>query len=51
MKIEGEMKQTWNSKNAIIVGGCADTSFGKPKERSMGGACKNAGKRARIVKT
>jgi hypothetical protein len=35
--------------NAIMVGGRAATLFGKSNERRRGGACKNAGKRARMV--
>ena len=46
----GEIR-AWNSKNAMIVGGCAATSFEKSNERRSGGACMKAGKSARIVKT
>lgn len=41
---------TWNSKKAIIVGGLAATEGGKSKERRTGGACRNAGKSARMEK-
>ena len=43
-------RRTWKSKNARMVGGCAETAFGKSNARSRGGACMNAGKSARIVK-
>ena len=40
----------WNNMKAMIVGGGAATLLGKSNERSTGGACMKAGKRARMEK-
>ena len=42
--------RTWKSINAIMVGGRAATLLGKSNERRRGGACRKAGKSARMVK-
>jgi hypothetical protein len=49
-EIKHASANTWNSIKAMIVGGRAATLFEKLNERSKGGACRNAGKKARIVK-
>lgn len=42
--------RTWKRMKAMSVGGWAATCFGKPNERRKGGAWRNAGKSARMVK-
>jgi hypothetical protein len=38
----------WKRRKATMVGGCAETAFEKSNARRKGGACRKAGKRARI---
>jgi hypothetical protein len=45
-----DITRTWKRRNAIMVGGRAATAFGKSKARRTGGAWRNAGKKARMVK-
>ena len=40
----------WNKRKATMVGGWAEISLEKPKDRRRGGAWRKAGKRARMVK-
>jgi hypothetical protein len=48
--VDVEKEQTWNKRNATMVGGRAAIAFGKSKERRSGGAWRKAGNRASTVK-
>jgi len=49
MKASSGTRISWDSKNATIGGGFFETEEGKSNTIRKGGACRNAGKRARIA--